>query len=380
MIEQYKSVRRATEDFCAPLLVEDYVVQPVEYVSPPKWHLGHTTWFFEEFVLSKHVEGYKRFHDDFAFLFNSYYNNVGDRVRRNHRGMLTRPETIEVFKYRSYVDMHITRLLEHGVEQEVVDTIELGLNHEQQHQELLKTDTKFILSCHPLLPTYRKDGKLIPKVTGESAWKRIEEGLYEIGHSGEGFAYDNELARHKVYLQPFDIATHPVTAGEYLEFISDGGYENFNLWHDEGWAWVQAKEVQAPLYWEISDGQWYQFTLGGSKAVEPDDLLVHVNFYEASAFAEWKGMRLPTEAEWEVASEQFDWGSCWEWTNSAYLPYPGFSKAEGAIGEYNGKFMVNQMVLRGSSVATSQGHSRPTYRNFFHPHFQWQYSGIRLAR
>lgn len=379
MIDQYLETRQRTEEICTPLKPEDYNAQVVLHASPAGWQLGHVTWFFEEFILSKHHDNYQWYRNDCAFIFNSYYNNVGDRTKRDKRDEIDF-SIEEVYHYRKYVDKHIELLLNFDFPQEVLHLLEIGLNHEQQHQELLLTDLKFMLSQKKPNDVYKADGSLVHSTNTEDNWISVEEGVYEIGYEGDGFCYDNELARHKVYLHDFEISKALVTNGEFIEFMNAGGYEDFNLWLDEGWAWVQKEKIGSPLYWKQIDGIWHYFTLGGLKKVNPNDMLCHVSFYEAAAFAEWKGMRLPTEFEWEIASEQFNWGQRWEWTNSAYLPYPGFKKAEGAIGEYNGKFMINQMVLRGSSAATSPNHSRKTYRNFFHPHYQWQFSGIRLAR
>ena len=379
MIDRYINIRKHTEKICAALAPEDYNAQVVLHASPASWQLGHVTWFFEEFVLSKYLDGYKRFTDDCAFIFNSYYNNVGERTKRDERDKIDF-SVEDVFAYRAFVDEHIQCLLKTDLPKEVLDVLEIGMNHEQQHQELLLTDLKFMLSQKKPDGIYKTDGSLVNTSNEENGWVSISEGVYEIGYEGDGFCYDNELARHKVYLHDFEISKVLVTNGEFMEFMEAGGYEDFNLWLDEGWAWIQKDKINAPLYWKQVDDVWHHFTLGGLKKVNPEEILCHVSFYEAAAFAEWKGMRLPTEFEWEIASEQFKWGTRWEWTNSAYLPYPNFKKAEGALGEYNGKFMVNQMVLRGASVATSPNHSRKTYRNFFHPHFQWQFSGIRLAR
>ncbi|GAB3177982.1 ergothioneine biosynthesis protein EgtB [Telluribacter humicola] len=381
LLEQYRSVRTYTEALCKPLRVEDYIPQPVEFISPPKWHLAHTTWFFEEFLLCKYQPGYQRFHPDFSYLFNSYYNHVGTRVLRTDRGNITRPGVEEVYEYRRYVDSAMQELLQPDkITDELQEVILLGLNHEQQHQELLITDLKYILGHNPIFPVYSEGYTLTERANLETGILSIEEGLYGIGYNDQGFCYDNELGRHKVYLEAFEISKALVTNGEYLEFMKDGAYERFDLWLDEGWSWVKQNNAKAPLYWHNIEGEWYYYTLSGLRKVEPDNILCHINFYEAMAFAEWKGMRLPTEFEWEVAASQFQWGTRWEWTHSAYLPYPRFSKAPGAIGEYNGKFMINQMVLRGASTATSPHHSRATYRNFFHPHLQWQCTGIRLVR
>lgn len=377
--EQYNSVRKHTEIICQPLKTEDFVPQPVNFVSPPKWHLAHSTWFFEQFVLKEHLPDYKVFNEDFSFLFNSYYNTVGKRVFRADRGNITRPGVQEVFEYRAYVDMHMQILLQLKSE-ELKELLELGLNHEQQHQELLLTDIKYILGNNPIFPVYNEDLDWENDTNSETGFTKIEEGIYEIGHDSDEFSFDNEHGKHKVYLHEFEISKALVTNAEYLEFINAGGYKNFKYWLDEGWSWVTENKIEAPLYWHKIDGQWHHYTVNGLQKVNPDAIVTHVSFYEASAFAEWRQMRLPTEFEWEIASEKFNWGKRWEWTNSAYLPYPNFKKPEGAIGEYNGKFMVNQMVLRGSSCATSPNHSRKTYRNFFHADERWQFNSIRLVK
>jgi ergothioneine biosynthesis protein EgtB len=352
----------------------------VAFASPAKWHIAHTTWFFEEFVLCEHVPGYQRFHQDYAFLFNSYYNSIGERTLRAERGNLTRPTVEEVYVYRAHVDTHMQRFLDQDISDDVREIVVLGLHHEQQHQELLITDIKYILGHNPTFPVYAAGASLVNNRNKNHGWLQIPRDIYEIGFDGNGFCYDHERARHKVYLEDFQISKSLVTNGEFLEFIRDGAYEDFSLWLDEGWAWIQSENIRSPMYWHLIDDEWFQFTLGGLQKVDPDETLCHVSYFEAAAYAEWTGKRLPTEFEWEAASAQLDWGKRWEWTNSAYLAYPRFKKAAGAIGEYNGKFMVNQMVLRGSSVATPPGHSRNTYRNFFHAQDQWQFSGIRLAK
>lgn len=380
ILAKYQTIRKRTEELCAPLKTEDYVPQPVVYASPPKWHIAHVTWFFEEMILKQYMDGYKEFHPDFCFLFNSYYNTVGKRTLRAERGNITRPGVEEVFAYRAYVDEHMATYLSGDVPQKVQELLQLGMNHEQQHQELFITDLKYALGHNPIFPVYKDDCNLLQDHNTETGFVHIDEGVYDIGFEGDGFCYDNELGRHKVYLHDFDISKALVTNGEYIEFINAGGYKQFNYWLDEGWAWVNAECIDSPLHWHLIDGEWHYYTLAGLKKVDPDAILGHISYYEANAYATWKGMRLPTEAEWEVASDHLQWGKRWEWTNSAYLAYPNFKIADGAVGEYNGKFMVNQMVLRGASVATSEGHSRKTYRNFFHPHFQWQFSGIRLVK
>jgi ergothioneine biosynthesis protein EgtB len=378
--EFYRKVRAATEFLCETLETEDYIPQPVVDVSPPKWNIAHTTWFFEEMILKKYADGYKVFDKNFAFLFNSYYNSVGDRTRRDHRGSLSRPTVEQVFAYRKYVDERMLDLLTADVPQEVRDLVVLGLNHEQQHQELFVTDLKYTFSVNPLFPAYRSG--YTPEEEAENSPPRlaaIEGGLREIGCEGDGFCFDNELSRHKVYLNDFVISQRLVTNSDFIEFIESNGYSDFRLWHSDGWDWVNENEIASPLYWHHHDDGWHHFTLGGLRKLPLDAPVCHVSYYEAAAFAEWSGRRLPTEFEWEAASGEFEWGRRWEWTNSAYLPYPGFKKANGAVGEYNGKFMINQMVLRGASAITPEGHSRATYRNFFQPHLRWQFTGIRLA-
>lgn len=378
---QFIATRKLTESICKPLSIEDYVVQVAVFASPAKWHLAHTTWFFETFILKSFLKDYKEFHPDFNFLFNSYYNNIGNRVFRANRGNLTRPSVDEVYKYRAYVNQFMLMLLDNNKDDKVSELITLGIHHEQQHQELLLTDIKYMLGNNPIFPVY--DANFNPSentVNSDGGFVTISEGVYKIGYQENEFCYDNELGVHKVYLHQFEISKNLVTNQEYIQFIEAGGYNDFNLWLDEGWSWVQKNKVKAPLYWHKIDGKWHFYSLKGLQEIPKNDILQHISFYEAAAFAEWKKMRLPTEFEWEVAADQLNWGKRWEWTNSAYLPYPNFNKAEGAIGEYNGKFMINQMVLRGASVATAPNHSRKTYRNFFHPDAQWQFTGIRLAK
>lgn len=379
--EQYRITRALSVKICSALEKEDYVVQPVVDVSPPKWHLGHTTWFFETFILKPHHSNYQEYNPDFNYVFNSYYETLGARVIRTDRGNLSRPTVDEVYRYRNYVDLAMEHFLQEKVMEGPIEEIfNLGLNHEQQHQELLWYDIKYILGHNPLFPAYAPDAIALQLINQEKYWLDIEEGVYEIGYKGDDFHFDNELNLHKVYLQKASICSVLVTNAEYKAFVEQGGYHNFNYWHAEGWDWVKNHQIESPLYWHFIAGSWHYYTLTGLKALNPDSPVSHISYYEAAAFAQWKGMRLPTEFEWEVASGMFSWGQLWEWTESAYLPYPGFSKAPGAIGEYNGKFMVNQKVLRGASIATSPNHSRPTYRNFFHPNLRWMFSGIRLAK
>jgi len=379
LLEKYSKTRMLSAYICKPLAIEDYVVQPIAEVSPPKWHLAHTTWFFEQFILVHHLADYKVFHSDFTFLFNSYYNNIGALAERFHRGFITRPTVEEVYAYRKYVDVAMQKLLTQSLSQEVLDLVEIGINHEQQHQELLAYDIKYILGNQPTFPALGKMFSL-NEVSQTQQWVEIAAGVYEIGADEQGFSYDNERPKHSHYLHPFSISNRLVTNGEFIEFVEDGGYNDFNLWYDEAWHHIKAMDLQQPLYWHKNDGLWQHFTFQGLEQINPLEPIMHLSFYEAAAFAEWKGMRLPTEFEWEVASSQFQWGQLWEWTNSAYLPYPGFHKVEGALGEYNGKFMLNQIILRGASIATPEYHARKTYRNFFHASSRWIFSGVRLAK
>lgn len=378
--KRFVEVRSYSVSLCKPLQTEDYIPQPVAFASPPKWHLAHTTWFFEEMILKKFSTDYQEFNSHFSFLFNSYYQTVGERAIRAERGSITRPSIEEVYAYRSYVDKHIVELIENRPCNELEELIILGINHEQQHQELLLTDLKHTLHFNPIWPVYEQEYDLTDDQNRSFSWISIPEGVYEIGHQGDGFCFDNELGRHRAFLESFEVCEALVTNGEYQEFIEDGGYKNFKYWLDEGWSWIVSEDIHHPLYWKKIDGQWHQYTLAGLKRLSPDSILAHISFYEAQAYATWKKMRLLTEFEWEVASDQLAWGKRWEWTYSAYLPYPNFKIADGAVGEYNGKFMINTMVLRGASNATSPGHSRKTYRNFFHPQYRWQYTGIRLAK
>lgn len=373
--------RERSEEICKPLQTEDYVVQPMADVSPPKWHLGHTTWFFEEFVLKPHYPGYNVFNKDLSFVFNSYYETLGKRVLRPQRGNLSRPTVGEVMDYRRYVTGHLRDFMEMGKAEPLTDLLETGIQHEQQHQELLLTDIKYILGTNPLLPPFAKDAPDESPGTPPAAhWIEMVGDIYGIGYNGAGFCFDNELGHHQVLLQEFEIRSALETNRSMLDFIADGGYQRFDLWHSEGWDWVRQNDIRAPLYWHELDGQWHVYTLRGMVPVDPMATLAHISYFEAFALAQWQGCRLPTEFEWEAAQAVLGWGYRWEWTESAYLPYPGYRKAPGALGEYNGKFMVNQKVLRGASVATTPGHSRPTYRNFFQPHQRWQFTGLRLAR
>jgi ergothioneine biosynthesis protein EgtB len=389
-------------EIAAPLTPEDQVVQAMDDASPTKWHLGHTTWFFEELVLKRFLPGYRVFDERFAYCFNSYYESLGPRHPRPRRGLLTRPSAEEVRAYRAYADESLAALLAGSVPGEALSLIEVGINHEQQHQELMLTDILALFAANPLRPVYREAAPVTAEAPGAGHWRQIAGSTYEIGHRGEGFAYDNEGPAHRVVLPDFRIFSREVTNGEWLAFMQAGGYSEPLHWLSDGWATVQREHWQAPGYWERKDGGWHQMTLHGLEPVAPDRPVMHVSFYEADAFARWAGHRLPTEFEWEAASadepepQRFDLsrlyakpataagkslfsGTLWQWTQSAYLPYPGYKPVPGPLGEYNGKFMCNQMVLRGGSFATPDHHLRPTYRNFFYPHQRWQFMGLRLA-
>jgi len=403
---EFAHVRAATEALAAPLSSEDCAIQSMPDASPVKWHLAHTTWFFETFVLAP--GGVPACDPAFSYLFNSYYEAVGDRHPRPQRGLLSRPSLDDIRAYRARVDEAVGRLLQRGADAASLQLVELGLHHEQQHQELILTDVKHLFSRNPLRPAYRKAWPLTPILGVRRSWIGIAGGVHAIGHDGCGFAFDNEGPRHRVLLDDFEIASHPVTHGDFLEFIEDGGYRRPELWLSAGWDAVRTHGWQAPGYWECRDGQWHTFTLHGMAPIEVHTPVCHVSFYEAEAFARWAGARLPTEAEWEAAVSATPvegnfvesgalhplacrepppsgalaqaFGDVWEWTRSDYAPYPGYRPAEGAVGEYNGKFMANQYVLRGGSCATPASHVRATYRNFFPPDARWQFSGLRLAR
>ncbi|WP_282076088.1 ergothioneine biosynthesis protein EgtB [Maribacter aquivivus] len=379
-LDFFLETRKHTEAICKPLEIEDYVVQPIIDVSPPKWHLGHTTWFFEEFILKSYDTSYTVFDEDFSFVFNSYYETVGKRVVRADRGNLSRPSVKKVYEYRQYVTQAMKSLLESNEDSTLLAVLEIGIHHEKQHQELLLTDIKYILGNNPLLPKYSDTFLEFTIEKGTQSWISMTEGVYEIGHNSTDFCFDNELGRHKVYLQDYQISNKLVTNAEYIEFIQAGGYKRFDLWHAAGWDWVQQNQITSPLYWHEIDGIWHYYSLNGLTEVDLDAPVTHISYFEAFAFAQYKECRLPTEFEWEAAQEQFNWGQRWEWTESAYLPYPNYKKVDGALGEYNGKFMVNQKVLRGSSIATPTKHARHTYRNFFPTDLKWQFTGIRLAK
>ncbi len=377
--QKFQEVRSATEIICSPLEVEDYSCQPVDFVSPPKWHLGHTSWFFEEFILTKFVPEYVPFDRSFFYLFNSYYNSSGERIDRCKRGNLTRPTVAQVLAYRDAITAAMEKVLAENPSDQIQQLTTLGLNHEQQHQELLAYDIKYILGHQPTFPSYGT-ALTLPEESKAGEWISVAEGVYEIGHSEDSFCYDNELNVHKTFLHPYAVNSRLVTNGEYLEFVESGGYRDFTHWHAEGWDWVLQNQVQCPEYWHKKGGEWFCYTLGGLTKLPLDKPVMHISFFEAHAYAHWRGARLPTEAEWEIASPNFPHALLWEWTESAYLPYPNYKRKQGALGEYNGKFMVNQKVLRGGSFATPEGHGRRSYRNFFHPQMRWMFSGIRLAR
>ena len=408
---RYRQVRSTTARLCQPLAVEDYVVQTMPDVSPTKWHLAHTTWFFETFVLGHPTApgAHEPFDARYAYLFNSYYNAVGEQYPRAERGLLSRPTVDEVWRYREHVDHAVGRLIEDiDPAGELARIVELGLHHEQQHQELLITDIKHVLAHNPLQPSYGAPDPPGPERSAPAmTYVHLEPGLVEVGHRDEGFCFDNELPRHRTYVAPFDLGSRLVTCGEYLAFMRDDGYARPELWLSEGWAWRERERIQAPLYWQRDDGGWRLFTLAGPRALRADEPVVHVSLYEADAFARWAGARLPREHELEVASRTATlegnfldsgnlhprpcpptdsgrvgqlFGDGWTWTQSAYGAYPGYAPPSGALGEYNGKFMCNQLVLRGGSCATPASHVRATYRNFFWAEARWQFSGIRLAR
>lgn len=377
-----RTIRDHTERLAAALTPEDQCVQSMPDASPAKWHRAHTTWFFEEFVLTPFLRGYRVFDPDSRFLFNSYYETVGARHPRPMRGLLTRPSAEQVGAFRAAVDAGLQGLLVNPPP-EAVPLIELGLNHEQQHQELLITDMLHAFAQSPLYPPLLPGWKDAP-ADPDQGFLNFDGGLADIGHDGRGFSFDNEGPRHRTYLEPYSLAISPVRNRDWLGFMQDGGYRDPLLWMSDGWARVQQDGWSAPLYWRDRDDGWWQMGPGGLAPLEPEAAVRHISWYEADAFARWAGARLPTEAEWEAASSDTRLrhvaGRVWQWTNSAYLPYPSFHPVEGAVGEYNGKFMIGQMVLRGGSAATPDGHTRPSYRNFFHPEKRWQFSGVRLAR
>ncbi|MBL8513291.1 MAG: ergothioneine biosynthesis protein EgtB [Betaproteobacteria bacterium] len=407
--DRFLHVRQVTAQLAKPLSEEDCALQSMPDASPVKWHLAHTTWFFETFVLEPFAEGFEPFDPAFRVLFNSYYNAVGNKHPRPERGLISRPDLSTVLAYREAITRAVATLLGtlHGNDG-ILDLIELGCHHEEQHQELILTDLKHLLSKNPLKPAYQKRWPLTPVEARRTRWLHCAGGLIDIGHAGERFAFDNESPRHKVWLEPFELASHPVTHGEFARFVEDGGYRKPELWLSLGWDWVQANRIDAPMYWQRVGGAWHTFTLHGMIEIDANTPVCHINYFEADAYARWAGARLPTEAEWEHAAGKIPhngnflesgalhplalteetaaeqpaqlFGDVWEWTASAYLPYPGFKAAPGAVGEYNGKFMCNQFVLRGGSCATPAAHIRASYRNFFPPDARWQFSGFRLAR
>jgi ergothioneine biosynthesis protein EgtB len=419
---RFEAVRLLTDELSAPLSAEDQTVQSMPDVSPTKWHRAHTSWFFETFLLVPFLGGYRAFDPAYGFLFNSYYEGVGARHPRPERGLLSRPGIDDIARYRAHVDQAMAALFD-VADERIESLVELGIHHEQQHQELLLMDIKHVLSCNPTLPSYRTLGPAATSPLVPSNWTAHPGGMQVIGHRGDGFGFDNEFPRHPVYLEPFALRDELVTCGEWMEFIDDHGYHRPDLWLSDGWATIQAECWEAPLYWWRADGEWQEFTLGGPTPIDPGRPVCHVSYYEADAFARWAGARLPSEAEWEVAAERMNvdavgstdaggandgarsavatphvldrevlhplapepgrrpslLGDVWQWTSSAYGPYPGFAPAPGAVGEYNGKFMVNQYVLRGGSCATPPGHVRTTYRNFFPPAARWPFTGLRIA-
>lgn len=408
----YDRVRAATERLCDPLEPEDFIVQTMDDVSPQKWHLAHTAWFFETLVLLEHVDGYEPYHDRFQYLFNSYYNTLGRQYCRPDRGFLIRPTIAEVFAYRKHVDERIADLIEGASEETwaaVAPVLELGCHHEQQHQELMLMDIKHVFASNPIVPVYRAEATPRGGSPAPVTWESFPEATREIGTRGDTFHFDNEGPRHRVLMPAYRLASRLVTAGEYLEFMGDGGYSRPELWLSDGWAEVQARGWDAPLYWAERDGEWWMATLAGERPVRAEEPVVHVSLYEADAFARWREARLPTEAEWETAAAtlgdsalasgnfvedgglhprpasperglQQMLGDVWEWTSTPYGAYPGFRAPSGPLGEYNAKFMCNQMVLRGGGCATPRSHIRPTYRNFFPPSARWLFGGFRLAK
>lgn len=406
-LTEARRVRAQTEKLSDPLALEDFGVQSMPDVSPPKWHLAHTSWFFEQFLFARHIPDYQAYDRDFAYLFNSYYECVGEHIERPKRGLISRPTVREVFRYRTFVDQCLERVPDN---EETRFILELGIHHEQQHQELLLTDIKHILWSNPLKPVYLAEfsgNTTRPKKTDSPEWIDVEEGLYKIGHDADhGFSFDNERPRHPVFLANFQLQSRLVTNGEYLEFIESGAYEKASLWLSQGWDTVRASRWQSPLYWTFKEGAWWEMTLTGLRPLQLDAPVSHVSYYEADAYARWRGARLPNEAEWEVAAEHYPirgsflesgrlhpsaepsrgensfqlWGELWQWTSSAYHPYPGFKPLPNEFSEYNGKFMSNQMILRGGSCATPRSHIRGSYRNYFPPDARWQFSGIRMAR
>ncbi len=409
LIQKFLEVRNFTEKITDPLEIEDYVVQVTENASPAKWHLAHTTWFFETFLLEKELKDYDPVHPQYSYLFNSYYLQTGVPHCRARRGNISRPTVKQVYEYRESINENVVKLLSKATEEQFKrwgPIVEIGIHHEQQHQELLMTDLKYMFSQNPLNPVYKEADRPQTASLLSESWTRFDEGVYEVGHPGNSFGYDNEFPRHKTYIHEFELANRLVKNAEFLEFIESGAYGESKWWLDEGFSTVRDDKWIAPLHWRKIDGVWHHFTLSGLEKVKPNDPVTHVSYFEADAYARWKGLRLPTEQEWEVAANDLKiegnfadagylqpvglqgsgdglqqmFGEVWQWTQSSYSPYPGYKPLPGALGEYNGKFMCNQYVLRGGSCATSKSHFRKTYRNFFHANERWQFTGIRLAR
>lgn len=407
--ERFRRTRQQSLAACKPLANEDFGLQAEAFTSPPKWHIAHTSWFFETFLLQPFLPNYQPLEAAYAVLFNSYYNGVGEQFPRPRRGLLSRPTVAQVMDYRQYIDENMEQLLarqQHPQRRQIEQRCRLGIEHEQQHQELFYTDLKYSLFCNPLLPVYSTASPAAPVAVANSpVWRSFSGGLVEIGYRGEDFAFDNEGPRHKVYLAPYALADRLVTNAQYQQFIDDAGYRRADLWLADGWSALQESAWQCPHYWVRNQGQWHEYTLHGLRELDPGQPVCHISAYEADAYARWAGCRLPTEAEWEHAAgtDQVSaqgaadgyfqpravsqtsamcqlYSDCWQWTSSAYAPYTGFAAAAGAIGEYNGKFMCNQLVLRGGSCVSAEGHLRPSYRNFFYPGDRWQFSGVRLAK
>jgi ergothioneine biosynthesis protein EgtB len=407
LLSRYREVRRQSEQLCAPLEIEDYGIQAAAFASPPKWHLAHTSWFFETMLLKPYLQGYREYNPHFATLFNSYYDTIGEYHPRPERGLLSRPTVRDVYQCRTYIDDHMAQLLndtDHPDYTDIEIRTRLGLNHEQQHQELFLTDLKYNFAYNPLKPAYTALPAAVQRETAPLQWHTFEGGVQSIGYQGEGFRYDNETPRHKSYVNSYRLASRPVTNAEFMQFIDDGGYQEPDLWLSDAWKVVQQQGWAAPLYWQQEDGEWLYMTLAGMRHVDLNAPASHVSHFEAAAYARWANKRLPTEAEWELAATtvpvegnfveagylqpvvssqagvlQQMFGDVWEWTQSPYIPYPGYKQQHGPLGEYNGKFMSSQMILRGGSCATPENHIRSTYRNFFYPHERWQFSGFRLA-
>ena len=386
VVEAFLAVRNETERRASCLSPEDQLIQSMPDASPAKWHRAHTTWFFEQFLLGEHSAGYRPYDPDYAFLFNSYYVSAGPRHARHRRGDLTRPSADDITAYRRHVDAAVVKFLREASRERlagIAPLVEVGLNHEQQHQELMLTDILHAFAQNPICPAYDPSWRF-PRQTGSGEeWVDLNEGIHTVGHAGTGFHFDNEGPAHRALVGPVRLSRNLVTNAEWLDFMDDSGYATPTLWLMDGFATVSAEQWQAPGYWREIDGQWHVMTLAGLKPVDPESPVCHISYYEADAFARWRGQHVPTEMEWEVAARagllNDAYGIVWQWTRSAYSPYPGYRAVDGALGEYNGKFMVNQLVLRGSSLATPDGHSRLTYRNFFYPHHRWQFTGLRLA-